>query len=298
MGTVPHEAADTFEAHRRHLLGLAYRMLGSVAEAEDAVQDAYLRWHRTDRAAVENAKAFLSRTVARLCLDRLRSAQARREIYVGPWLPEPVLDADALAADTASEYASDLSVGLMLALERLSPLERAAFLLHDVFDVDFAEVAGLLDRSEAACRQLAARARSHVRDARPRFSVSPELGSSIVSAFAEAVRNADAGALAKLLAADAVLHSDGGGRKAAALNPIFGRDRIARFFAGIATKFPDVVAAQRSAIINGLPGLIVTEADGSLQTMAFEIADGEITAIYFVRNPDKLAHLAPARLQS
>lgn len=292
MGTVPHEAADTFEAHRRHLLGLAYRMLGSVAEAEDAVQDAYLRWHRTERTAVEDAKAFLSRTVARLCLDRLRAVRARREIYVGPWLPEPLLDADALAADTASEYAADLSVGLMLALERLSPLERAAFLLHDVFDVDFAEVAGLLDRSEAACRQLAARARSHVRDARPRFPVPPEHGARLVTAFIDAVRQADAGALAKLLAADAVLHSDGGGRKAAALNPILGRDRIARFFAGIATKFPDVVAAQRAATINGLPGLILTETDGSLQTMAFEVADEEITAIYFVRNPDKLGHLA------
>ncbi|RAI44546.1 sigma-70 family RNA polymerase sigma factor [Rhodoplanes roseus] len=290
------EAAESFEAHRRHLVGLAYRMLGSVAEAEDAVQDTYLRWHRTDRAGVENAKAFLSRIVTRLCLDRLRSAQARRETYVGPWLPEPVLDADTLAAETASDYAADLSVGLMLALERLSPLERAAFLLHDVFDVGFSEIATLLERNEAACRQLAARARNHVRTARPRFAVPPEVGSTIVAAFAQAVQSADTAALARLLAADAVLHSDGGGKKSAALNPIVGRDRIARFFAGVATKFPDVLAAQRTATINGLPGLLVTESDGSLQTMAFEIVGAEITAIYFVRNPDKLAHLA-ARLQ-
>ncbi|MDC7784909.1 sigma-70 family RNA polymerase sigma factor [Rhodoplanes sp. TEM] len=287
------DPARDFEAHRRHLVGLAYRMLGSVAEAEDAVQDAYLRWHRADRAAVGDARAFLSRTVARLCLDRLRAAKARRETYVGPWLPEPLLDAEALAADTASEYASDLSVGLLMALERLSPLERAAFLLHDVFDVGFAEVAALIGRSEAACRQLATRARAHVRAARPRFAVAPEEGSRLVAAFAEAVQRADASGLARLLAADAVLHSDGGGRKTAALNPIVGRDRVARFFAGIAAKFPDVLAASRGASINGLPGLIVTEADGSVQTLAFEIVDGSIAAIYFVRNPDKLAHLAP-----
>lgn len=290
------DPAESFEAHRRHLVGLAYRMLGSVAEAEDAVQDAYLRWHGADRAGVENAKAFLSRTVARLCLDRLRATRARRETYVGPWLPEPLLGAEDFSAGTASEYAADLSVGLMLALERLSPLERAAFLLHDVFDVDFSEVAGLLGRSEEACRQLAARARAHVRTARPRFPVPAEHGSRLVAAFAEAVQRGDPDGLARLLAADAVLHSDGGGRRTAALNPIVGADRIARFFAGIATKFPGVIGTSRGATLNGLPGLIITDTDGLPQTMAFEIVDGTIAAIYFVRNPDKLGHLAP-RLQ-
>src|SRR5262249_39028048 len=152
--------------HRRHLVGLAYRMLGSVAEAEDMAQEAYLRWHDADRASVESPRAFLSRVVIRLCLDHIKSARVRREHYVGPWLPEPILDEEPYAADSASEYARDLSATLLLALERLSPLERAAFLLHDVFDVGFAEVARSLERSEAACRQLAARARDHVRQAR------------------------------------------------------------------------------------------------------------------------------------
>lgn len=281
----------SFEEHRRFLLSLAYRMLGSLSEAEEAVQDCYLRWHQTDRAAVTNARAFLAKTVTRLCIDRLKSARARRETYVGSWLPEPVLEAEALSAETASEYADDLSVGLMLALERLSPLERAAFLLHDIFDVDFPEVARLIDRNEAACRQLAARARTHVREARPRFPVMPEAGADIAAAFAAAVRSGDVGALARLLAEDAVLHSDGGGRKAAAINPIFGRDRIARFFAGVARKFAEPMVASRITSINGLPGEVATFSDGSVQTMALEIVDGQIVALYVVRNPDKLAHL-------
>ncbi len=167
---------DSFELHRGPLLGLAYRMLGSRAEAEDAVQEAWLRWRETDRSRVQQPRAFLTQTVTRLCLDRLKSAQAQREVYVGPWLPEPILEDESLlqpGPEAASEFASDLSNAFMLALERLSPLERAAFLLHDIFDTDFAEVARALGRSEAACRQLAARARSRVREARPRYQNSP-----------------------------------------------------------------------------------------------------------------------------
>ncbi len=293
------EAAHEFEAHRPRLTGLAYRMLGSVAEAEDAVQDAWLRWHQAERGAVRDPGAFLRRVVARLCLDRLKSARARRESYVGPWLPEPVLDAEALrggAPPDAGEWADDLSFALMLALERLSPLERAAFLLHDVFDIGFAEVAAALGRGEAACRQLAARARAHVRAARPaRFAVPPEEGERLAAAFLAAVRSGDPAALARLLAEDAVLQTDGGGRKAAALNPLLGRDRIARFFAGLARKarLPRAVVV-RPARVNGLPGFVSLEEDGTLQTVAVEAAAGAlIGAIYIVRNPDKLRHLAP-----
>ena len=164
------DPAASFEPHRRRLLGLAYRMLGSMADAEDAVQEAYLRWHGANRDAVSDPKAFLMTTTARICLDLLTSARARREEYVGPWLPEPVLDTPSLAPDSHTELAEDLSVALLLTLDRLSPLERAAFLLHDVFDFSFSEVAAALDRSEAACRQLAARARAHVREVRPRGS--------------------------------------------------------------------------------------------------------------------------------
>ena len=190
------DPALTFEPHRRRLLGLAYRMLGSIAEAEDAVQDAYLRWHAADRDVVTDHKGFLTTTTTRICLDVLRSARARREQYVGPWLPEPIVDTTALAPDAQTELAQDLSIALLLALDRLSPLERAAFLLHDVFDCSFTEVASALDRSEAACRQLATRARTHVREAGRRdASVARDRGRDattshevLVAAFVKAAR--------------------------------------------------------------------------------------------------------------
>ena len=294
MATVDRAAADGFEPHRRHLTGLAYRMLGSLAEAEDAVQEAYLRWHKTDQAKVTNARAFLSKTVTRLCLDQLKSARARRESYVGPWLPEPLVEEAGLAAgESAGDLAHDLSVALLLALERLSPLERAAFLLHDVFDMDFAAVAETLGRSEAACRQLAARAREHVGAARPRFPVRPDEGARLAEAFLAAVQSGDAAALGRLLAADATLHSDGGGKKRAALNVLHGRDRIAAFFAGVVRKQAAAITAirVRPARINGLPGFVTVEPGGTVQTIALEIAGAEIAAIYIVRNPDKLRHV-------
>ena len=293
MATVDRVAADGFEPHRRHLTGLAYRMLGSLAEAEDAVQEAYLRWHRTDQAKVADARAFLSKTVTRLCLDQLKSARARRESYVGPWLPEPLVEEAGLAAESAGELAHDLSVALLLALERLSPLERAAFLLHDVFDMEFAEVAETLGRSEAACRQLAARAREHARAARPRFPVRPDEGARLAEAFMAAARSGDAAALGRLLATDAALHSDGGGKKRAALNVIHGRDKIAAFFSGLVRKQAAAITAirVRPARINGLPGFVAVEPDGTVQTIALEIAGTEIAAIYVVRNPDKLRHV-------
>ena len=285
-------SAAAFERHRAQLTGLAYRMLGSMAEAQDIVQEAYLRWHAVDRDEVVDARAFLSRIVTRLCLDALKSARARRETYVGPWLPEPVIDEAALSAETASEYAHDLSVGLLLALERLSPLERAAFLLHDVFDVKFDEVATLIGRREAACRQLAARARTHVQATHRRFTVPADTCTAIAKAFVAATESGDVSSLARLLAADATLQSDGGGKALAARRVLVGRDRVARFVMGVARKFlAPGLADRRFAVINGLPGFILTYRDGHLQTTAFDIADGKIKAIYIVRNPDKLSHL-------
>jgi RNA polymerase sigma-70 factor (ECF subfamily) len=285
--------AAIFEAHRRHLMGLAYRMLGSLAEAEDAVQEAYLRWHRAEAARIDHPRAFLSKVVTRLCLDHLKSARVRRESYVGPWLPEPVLDTAAFDAESASEYAQDLSVALMLTLERLSPLERAAFLLHDVFDMPFDEIAEALGRDATACRQLAARARTHVRAALPRFTPSPDEGARLADAFRRAVRSGDLGAMTQLLAADAVLLTDGGGKRIAALNPIHGADKIARFFAGIVGKTPELDAwRHKPARINDLPGFLYAEPDGALQTAAFDIRDGRIAAIYIVLNPEKLARVA------
>jgi RNA polymerase sigma-70 factor (ECF subfamily) len=266
-------------------------MLGSLAEAEDAVQEAWLRWQAAARGTVESPRAFLSTIVTRLCLDQLKSARVRRETYVGPWLPEPVLDTAALNAESAAELAHDLSVALMLTLERLSPLERAAFLLHDVFDMDFAAIAATLSRSEAACRQLAKRARAHVAAARPRFRASPEEGERLCAAFRQAAASGDAAAMARLLAADAVLLSDGGGKRLTALNPIRGADRIARFFAGIARKQELTRWRVRYATINGLPGLIAAGPDGDIRTTALAIEEGRVSAIYIVRNPDKLSRI-------
>lgn len=281
-------AVAVFEAERPRLRRLAYRMLGSVTEAEDAVQDAWLRWDRAG-AAVENPRAWLVQTVTRLCLDRMKSARARRETYVGPWLPEPLIEE---IADDPVERAEDVSVAFLLALERLSPLERAVFLLHDVFDQDYAEVGRALGRGEAAVRQLASRARAHVRDARPRFSVSPEKSLELAAAFMRAAAAQDMEGLSSLLARDAVLISDGGGKRPAALRPMVGRDDVMLLLRGLASRGGLARAmTMRPAMINGAPGVIMDLADG-LQTIAFESdADGLLSAIYIIRNPDKLGHV-------
>jgi RNA polymerase sigma-70 factor (ECF subfamily) len=276
--------AGDFEPHRTFLRGLAYRMLGSIAEADDVVQDAFLRWREVDRARVEEPRAYLARIVSRLCLDRMKSASHRREQYVGVWLPEPVV------AEPAEGLADDLSVALLLALQRLSPLERAAFLLHDVFDMDYAAVAEAIGRNEAACRQLAARAREHVREERPRYQPNDAEARTVVDAFLAAVVSGDTEGLARTLAEGAVLYADGGGKRRAALNPIVGRDRILRFFEGIRGGFPPAHTSRR-ATLNGLPGFVFRTSEGT-ETMAFEIAEGAIVAIYAVRNPDKVGHLA------
>jgi RNA polymerase sigma-70 factor, ECF subfamily len=291
MSALADRQAEAFETHRHALLGLAYRMLGSRAEADDVVQDAYLRWHASDHGGIDEPRRYLNTVVARLCLDRMKSAQARREIYVGQWLPEPVVD-EQFDAESASDLAHDLSVALMLTLERLSPLERAAFLLHDVFDLDFAEVARALDRKEAACRQLASRGREHIKGGRPRFQTSPEEGRRLAAAFRRAAEAGDAQALTELLAEDAVLYSDGGGKRPAALNPIRGADKILRFLTGVTRKNPSLAAMQaRAATVNGLAGYIAREPDGSINTLAFEHHAGRIVAIYLVRNPEKLRHV-------
>jgi RNA polymerase sigma-70 factor (ECF subfamily) len=300
--TMTTDPAASFEPHRRRLLGLAYRMLGSMAEAEDAVQDAYLRWHDADRATVEDPRAFLMTTTTRICLDVLKSARVRREEYVGPWLPDPVTDTASLAPDAQTELAEDLSVALLLALDRLSPLERAAFLLHEVFDYSFTQVARALGRNEAACRQLASRARTRVREARAGAGAAPPSASSsidpkhaqIVSAFITASRSGDIQALTRMLARDAKVVSDGGGKVPAALNVIEGADRVAAFLAGVVRKGWTDDMTVRFDTINGLPGLITSGAKGLIQTNAFEFEGDVVKAIYIVRNPDKLRHLTPA----
>lgn len=281
---------DPFAANRGRLLGLAYRMLGSRCDAEDVLQDAYVRYAGVDAGRIRDVEAYLVRTVTNLCLDRLKSAQAQREVYIGPWLPEPVLDDGELSPQTAAEYAEDLSFALLLTLERLSPPERAAFLLHDVFEVPFAEIAGTLGRSETTARQLAARARKAVRMGRPGRRAAKDAHAALLQEFAAALATGDLERLRTVLAADAVAYNDGGGVKPAALKPVRGADRVARLFHGLQRKVRErghVVEAV-PARINGWPGMLVY-LDGALdQTVAVDVVDGFITAIYVVRNPRKL----------
>lgn len=274
-----------FQQQRERLVRLAYRMLGSFSEAEDVVQDAWIRWGKVDRS-VDAPAAYLTRIVTRLCLDRLKSARVRRETYVGPWLPDPLMG----STDPDEATADEITVSLMLAMERLSPLERAAFLLHDVFDVALTEVAVTLGREPAAVRQLASRARKHLQAARPRFGVGAAEASRITHAFFAAARDGDTVALASLLAKEVEIHSDGGGKVLAFRNVICGLDRALRLFAGLRRKNATSPMLLHTAVIDGLPGYVSVDR-GVLQTTALDIRDGRIAAIYIVRNPDKLRHL-------
>ena len=279
-----------FAAHRARLERLAYRMLGSLADAEDVVQDAWLRLSGVGPTPIADPTAWLARVTTRLCLDRLRAARARRETYVGPWLPEPLVED---IGDDPLERAEAVSVAFLLALQRLSPLERAAFLLHDIFDQDYAAVAKALDRDPGACRQIVSRARGHLKAARPRFSPPPDQAARLVAAFLDAAARNDVAALTGLLAEDCVMITDGGGKRTAALRPLVGRADILQFLAAISTRRPwPPPGAARSALINGQPGLVFTEAEG-IQTLAFDTdEDGRLAAIYIVRNPEKLRCLA------
>lgn len=278
------DAAANFDPLRPRLIRVAYRMLGSVADAEDVVQEAFIRWMGADRAEVREPEAFLRRTVTRLCLDQLKSARHQRETYLGPWLPDPIVE--------EAHEEDNVTLPLMLALERLSPLERAAFLLHDVFGLGFEEVAATIERDATACRQLAARARTHVREARPRFRVEKQRGLEIANAFFAASRSGDMAALASMLAEDVSLHADGGGKRPAARWPILGFDAVMSAHRALAELFrrhgSELV---RLDFISGLPGFVTRESDGELQTTALDIEDGRVTAIYVTRNPDKLRHL-------
>ena len=279
------DAAARFAPLRPRLTRIAYRMLGSVADAEDVVQDAFLRWMGADHDAVREPEAFLRRIVTRLCLDHLKSARVRRETYVGPWLPEPLVE-------DGDEDPDDITLPLMLALERLSPLERAAFLLHDVFGQGFEEVAATIGRDTAACRQLAARARGHVRAARSRYRMDAARGLEIANAFFTASRSGDMGALGAMLAQDVSLHSDGGGKRPATVRPALGFAQVMQVHKALGVLFGKYGSTLlRTCRINGLPGFVTREADGEIQTTALAIEDERISAIYVMRNPDKLRHL-------
>ena len=288
---------EEFSAHRGAVFGAAYRILGSVADADDVVQEAWLRWSRVDLEEVRRPRAYLIATATRLALDRVREVQRRRESYIGPWLPEPLTDRHtestdpAAQAELASSLADSLSMAMQVVLSTLTPLERAVFVLRDVFDLPYAEVAATIGRSEPATRQLAHRARSHVQARAPRVAVDHRTQEEVLQRFFAALQGGSMTDLLQVLAPDAVLITDGGGRKQAALRPIHGADKIIRWLAGIMAKSSGDVTAEVIRL-HDEPAMVLT-LDGELDTLGMiRVEDGRIGELYLIRNPEKLVTLA------
>ncbi|MEV7679793.1 RNA polymerase sigma factor SigJ [Streptomyces sp. NPDC088341] len=289
-------STDEFERHRSVLTGVAYRMLGRFADAEDVVQEAWLRWSAQERTDVREPRAYLVRITTRLAIDRLRQAQSRREAYVGPWLPEPVVtDYGPAAPDTAERavLADSISLAVLIVLESLSPLERAVFVLREAFGFPFGEIAAVLDRSEAAVRQLAGRARRHVEERRPRYDVDPAERRDLTERFLAAAGGGDMEALIGLLAPDVRLVGDSGGKAKAPLRVVEGADKVARFFAGVAGDAG--LYESRTVEINGAVALLFLREGKPDLVLQLEIADGTVRAVHIVRNPDKLSGVASER---
>ncbi|MFG2074794.1 RNA polymerase sigma-70 factor, ECF subfamily [Nonomuraea maritima] len=282
-------ATESFVAHRNLLFTVAYEMLGSAADAEDVLQETWLRWVRVDLAQVHDHRAYLVRITTRQALNRLRTLNRRKESYVGPWLPEPLLTTPDVAEDV--ELAENLSLALMLILETLSPTERAVFVLREVFDIGYDDIAAAIGKSAAAARQIAHRARRHVDARRPRTPASPEEARAVLRSFQSALLTGDLRALLDVLAPDVVFVSDGGGVKLAALRPIDGADKVLRYMAGIVVKAGGVVTGEPTTL-NGNPGLILRLDDEIDGVLAFRVEDARVTGLYYVRNPDKLTRIA------
>jgi len=281
-----------FNEHRSRLYGIAYRMLGTRADAEDMVQEAYVRWHRADIERLRAPEAWLVTATTRLCIDRLRAARTEREAYVGPWLPEPITGTgSAPPADAESELASDLSVAFLVVLERLAPEERAAFLLHEVFDSGYADIAGILGKSEATCRQIVHRARQRVQQDRPRFKVSEAARGRLLERFLEALRTEDRSALLSLFAADATWTSDGGGRAKAARKVMRSGELVSRFALGIWRRYLKN-QTHRLVMVNGQAGLVGFKGQQPSWVLTVETDGVRILSAYAVVNPDKLKGIA------
>jgi RNA polymerase sigma-70 factor (ECF subfamily) len=284
--------ASTFEAERKRLTGVAYRVLGRWSEAEDTVQDAYLRWQAAEHGKIETPAAWLTTVVVRLCLDRLRRAKASREVYVGPWLPEPVLTPEGgeRRDEEKENFADDLSLGLMVVLERLGPEERAAFILREAFDSSYGDIASALGKKEAAVRQLVSRARDRVRAERPRFRADASMHERLLGQFTSAMAANDAAALLSIMTSDVQFVSDGGGKRPAALRVLNNPEEVVKVLLHISGAKGGVKNA-RAMTLNGVPSLWFEDAQGHDSVMQFDVADDRIRAIFIVRNPDKLAHL-------
>ncbi len=288
----PPTDSDTFAALRPRLFSIAYRMLGMRADAEDVLQDAWLRWQHADHTVLRSAEAWLVTVVTRLAIDRLRAAKAEREAYVGWWLPEPLVELDEHTPEAAAELAGELSVAFLWVLERLSPEERAAYLLRRVFDHDYAEIASLLGKSEVACRQMVHRASERLQQEQPRFEVSKDDHRRLIEKFMQAARSGEREAIKALLADDVQVIGDGGGKAPSFMEILRGTDRIADLYWDLSQRFAGQVV-YRIALINGEPGLL-RYIDGQLESAQAFVTDGEhIVAIYSVRNPDKLAGIPP-----
>ena len=285
-------ATEAFVAHRNLLFTVAYEMLGSAADAEDVLQEAWLRWAGVDHAEVRDTRAYLVRVTTRLALNRLRTLGRQRETYVGPWLPEPLLTSPDVAEDI--ELAESVSTAMLLVLETLTPTERAVFVLREVFDVGYDEIADAVDKSPAAVRQIAHRARSHVAARQPRVEVTEDEARRALTLFKEATETGDIQRLLDVLAPDVVMMSDGGGVKQAALRPIVGADKVVRWFLGVSRKAPMPIAVHE-VLVNGAPGLRI-DTGGELDTIAtLKVENGRVAAIYLVRNPNKLAYVETER---
>ena len=287
--------AEDTEDLRRAAFAIAYRMLGSVTDAEDVVQEAFLRYHRVaERETIHSPIAFLTTVTTRLAIDALRSARARRETYVGPWLPEPLLTDQAPSVAEQAETADSLSLAFLVLLESLSPVERAVFLLHDVFDYDYGETARIVRKSEDNCRQLAVRARRHVEKKRPRFEASRRQRERLAAAFFAACQAGELQGLVGLLSHDVVLYGDGGGKAPAAPKPLFGREKVAQLLMAIAAQTRKVGIRARLAEVNGQPGALFTDRSARIvYVISLDIADGVIQTVRSIVNPDKLGHLGP-----
>lgn len=287
--TNPPDPTQVFMDHRELLVSVAYRILGQVTEAEDVAQDAWLRWMKADHNEVENPRGYLVTITTRLAIDRLRRASARRETYVGPWLPEPLLTRGDVAAEV--ELADSVSTALLLVLETLSPLERAVFVLREAFDLPYSEIAEIIQRNEAAVRQLARRARDHVDARQPRFDSDPDTHRRLTERFIQASTSGDLQSLMSILAPDVTLIGDGGDRARAPRRPLEGADNVARFLVGIAGQAqPDLDV--RVLNLSGLPGVVATSAGVPVATASFDVVGGRIQTVYLVANPDKLAGLS------
>ena len=286
------QALSFFEEHRQLLFGIAYRMLGTVMDAQDMVQDTFLRWQQTSPDKIESPRAWLTTVITRLCINHLKSARVQRETYIGPWLPEPLVTERGDQPAENAQLADSLSLAFLVLLETLTPTERAVFILREVLDCEFSEIAPIVNRSEVNCRQILVRARKHVEERRPRFDATPEQADKLMMQFDQAVKTGEIENLLNLLANDVVLVTDGGGKARALPKPMCGAEPIARLFIAATRKFGSGTQEMKKATINGLPGLVHFEGGRPQRVMAFGIHDGRIHALFVITNPDKLRHLS------